>query len=374
MKHIVFSLLIFGCGSSKSGAPESDPVPTKVEADLKQSFAITMTPEALKSAGVTVEPIVENDVVVTDAVPGTIEAKNGALVIVNTRAAGVVESINFDVGDRVKAGQQLATIRSLDLAEAQATFRKAVVASKYAAATLERSDGLKQDGVISQRRLEADQQAAREAKLAVEEAEKRIRILGGGLNDASGVFSLASPITGAVAVRKVNRGEAVADNAPLFTIVDASQVVLQLRALGGTPVVPGLEVAFTVDSFPERIFKARIKSASDLVDPDTRRFFIRCEVDNPDGALKPGMFVTGHLPRTTVRALTVPEGAIQVIEGSSTVFIEKGPGQFERRDVTVGPKANGMVAVEKGLKAGERVVVGGSFMVRTQMQKSELEE
>lgn len=374
MKHVLFSIVLLGCGSSKSATPEPDPAATKVESAPKQGAVITMTSEAMKSAGVTVDPIAEGDVVVMDDVPGTIEARNGALVIVNARAAGVIESINFDVGERVKAGQQLATIRSLDLAEAQAAYRKAVVASKYAAANLERSDGLKQDGVISQRRLEADQQATREAKLAVEESEKRIRILGGGLNDASGVFSVTSPIAGAVALRKVNRGEAVADNAPLFTIVDASQVVVQLRALGGTPVVPGLEVAFTVDSFPERIFKAKVKSASDLVDPETRRFYIRCEVDNPDSALKPGMFVTGHLPRTSVRALRVSEGALQIIEGTPTVFIEKGPGQFERREVTVGPKSEGKVAIEKGVKAGEKVVVGGSFMVRTQMQKSELEE
>lgn len=86
------------------------------------------------------------------------------------------------------------------------------------------------------------------------------------------------------------------------------------------------------------------------------------------------MFVTGHLPSGAVRALTVPEAAIQIIEGKSTVFVEKGPGQFERREVKLGTKAGGRVAVEKGVASGERVVAQGSFMVRTQMQKAELEE
>jgi cobalt-zinc-cadmium efflux system membrane fusion protein len=370
MKFLLVAVLLTACGESKAPAPE----PESAQKDPNQSATVTMTPEALKSAGVTIEPIVESDVVTSQELPGTIEAQSGALVIVNTRAAGVIETIHLDIGDRVKVGQQLATIRSLDLAEAQAAYRKAVVSDKYAASTLARSEGLKQDGVISQRRLEADQQQAREAKLGVEEAEKRIRILGGGLGDASGMFSITAPIAGVIAERKANRGEHVADGSPLFTIVDVSRILVQLKALGGTAVVPGKEVTFTVDAIADRTFKAIVKSSSDLIDPETRRFMIICSVENPDGVLKPGMFVTGHLASGGGRALTVPEAAIQIIEGKPTVFIEKAPGQFERRDVKLGAKAAGLVAVETGVKAGERVVVQGSFMVRTQMQKAELEE
>lgn len=372
MRLILIAVLLVACGKSKPAEPEAET--SKVEKDPKQAGTVTMTPEAIKSAGVTIEPIVEGNIVTTQDLPGTIEAQSGALVIVNTRAAGVVESIQFDIGAKVKAGQQLAMIRSLDLAEAQAAYRKSVVADKYAAATLARSEGLKQDGVISQRRLEADQQQAREAKLAVEEAEKRIRILGGSVSDASGVFSITAPIAGVIAERMANRGEHVSDGSPLFTIVDASRILVELKALGGTPVVPGAEVTFTVDAFPERTFKATVKSSSDLIDPESRRFKIICSVENSDGVLKPGMFITGHLPSGDVRALTVPEAAIQIIDGKSTVFVEKAPGQFERREVKLGTKADGRVAVEKGVTAGERVVAQGSFMVRTQMQKADLEE
>ena len=369
MKHFVFALLFSSAACGGKPAPE----PEQEKKDDGPTL-VAMTPEAVKAAGVTVEPITEGDVVTTEELPGTIEAQNGALVVVNTRAAGIVESTAVDIGDRVKANQALASVRSLDLAEAQSAFRKASVADKYAGAALERSEGLKQDGVISDRRLEADRQAAREAKLAVEEAEKRIRILGGAVNDVSGTFSIVSPIDGAVAARKVNRGESVAANTPLFTIVDASRIVVQLRALGGTPAVVGTEIEFTVDAIKGRTFKAVIQSASDLLDPETRRFLIRCSVDNKDLLLKPGMFVTGRLPSSTIKALTVSESAVQTIEGKSIVFIEKAAGKYERREVALGPKANKRVAVEKGVKAGERVVAEGSFMVRTQMQKSELEE
>lgn len=376
MKPAISCLILavaLGCGDRKPA--DLGAAPTKVDVpDHKASASVTMTPEAQQAAGVLVEPVTEAGITVTDDLPGTIEAQSGALVIVNTRSAGVVDSLAVDVGDRVKAGQQLAAIRSLDLAEAQAAYHKAVVVDKFAAAALERAEGLKQDGVISQKRLEADQQQAREAKLAVDEAEKRIRILGGGTGDTSGVVAIVSPIAGTVAVRKVNRGEAVPGNGALFTVVDATRIVVQLRALAGTPAVAGTKLTFSLDAVPGRAYDAVVKSSSDLVDEETRRFVIRCSVENKDGTLKPGMYVTGHVPRDEVRALTVPEDAVQLIDGKPAVFLATAPSQFELRPVELGPHASGRVALRHGVAAGERVVTRGAFFVRTQLQKSQLEE
>ena len=95
---------------------------------------------------------------------------------------------------------------------------------------------------------------------------------------------------------------------------------------------------------------------------------------NAGGVLKPGMFVTAQLPRPGVGALTVPELAIQVMQGGPAVFVAQDGGRFERRSVVLGPRSDGQVAVERGLVAGETVVVQGSFWVRTQLQRSELEE
>lgn len=370
MKRVLFLLAIAACSSTKSAEPQ----PAPETSAAKTSTTVTMTDAEIRAAGVTIEPVAQTSVVVSEDLPGTVEAQSDALVVVNARAAGVVESLALDVGDHVKAGQKLATIRSLALAEAQAAYRRAAESAKFAATTVERSENLKREGVISQRRLETDQLDAREKKLALDEATAKIRVLGGGTNDASGVTAITSPIEGVIAARKVNRGESVADNSPLFTVVDVSRIVVQLRAMGGTQVVPGTPVTFSVETLPGRSFDALIKSSSDLIDPETRRFFIRCSVENPDGVLKPGMFVTGHMPRPAIQALTVPEAAIQTMEGKPTVFVAGPAGAFERRTIVLGARADGRVAVDKGLTAGERVVVQGAFFVRTKLQKSELEE
>ena len=368
----VIVLLAIAAGCNNSKPTEAKPALEAVE--VKDPTTVTMTQAEIAAAGVKTESIAMTSIVVSDDLPGTIEAQSDALVIVNARAAGVVESLALDVGDHVKAGQKLATIRSLALADAQAAYRRAAEGSKYAATALERSENLKREGVISQRRLEADQLEARQKKLALEEASGRIRILGGDSNDVSGVTAITSPIGGVIAARKANRGESVAENSPLFTVVDVSRIVVQLRAMGGTQVVPGTQLTFSVETLPARSFTAVVKSSSDLIDSETRRFFIRCTVENPDGVLKPGMFVTGHVPQPAVQALTLPEAAIQTMDGKPTVFVARPAGKFERRAVVLGARADGKVAIDKGVAAGESVVVQGAFFVRTQLQKSELEE
>lgn len=336
--------------------------------------SVTMSPEAILAAGVKSAPVMRSKIVERAELPGTIESPRDATAIANTPAGGVVESLLFDVGDRVKVKQRLATVRSIELAEAQAAYRRAQVAYKYASAALERSETLLTQGVIPVRRVEADRLAAQEQRLALQEAAERVRILGGSPGGVGGILTVTTPIAGAIASRSVNNGQAVEANDPLFTIVDVSRVVVQLRALGGTRAEPGTEVPFTVEALPGRSFTAVVKSASDVLDPETRRFLIRCSVDNADGALKPGMFVSGQLATRTVDRLTVPANALQIMPEGPTVFVAQVGGRFERRSVVLGLRADGQVAVEKGLSEGESVVVEGSFWVRTQLQKSELEE
>jgi cobalt-zinc-cadmium efflux system membrane fusion protein len=382
---VALSLATPGCkkksAAAQQEAAEADPKepgeespPAKKNVQDAGPALVTMSPEATSAAGIVTAPVVRSTLTVYDEMPGTIEAPSAALVIVNTPAPGVIESLNVDVGDSITAGKTLAIVRSSELARAQADYRRAVVSEQTASAALKRSQALESEGLISARRLETDRLQWRSAQLAVEEATQHIRILRGSLNDATGSIAIKSPIAGTVATRSANRGEAVAENEPLFKVVDVSRVVVQLRAPGGVPVQPGTEVTFTVEALPGRTFKATVKSASDVIDPETRRFFIRCSVVNPGNLLKPGMFVSAKVPRPEARALVVPETAVLEVEGGNAVFVASNGGQFERRLVVLGPRSEGQVAVESGLKENETVVTKGAFWVRTKLQKSELEE
>ncbi|MFL5404826.1 MAG: efflux RND transporter periplasmic adaptor subunit [Myxococcales bacterium] len=376
------ALVLVGSGCKKKAGREATSKPAEktagpapaANAEKNAPAAVTMSPEAIRAAGVMTAPVAESKLTVYDEMPGSIEAPSDALVVVNTPASGVVEALAVDVGDPVTRGKRLATVRSPELAKAQADYRRSVVAEQHAASALERSEALEREGLISRRRVEADRLQWRASQLGIEEASQHIRILGGSLKDATGSVGIVSPIAGTITTRTANRGEAVAQNAPLFTVVDVSRVVVQLRAPGGVRVEPGTQVTFTADVLPGRIFAATVKSASDVLDPETRRFFIRCTLVNKDNLLKPGMFVTGKVPRPTVTAIVVPETAVMDMEGGKSVFVAHEGGQFERRVVVLGPRAEGQVAVQSGLKEHEAVVTKGAFWVRTQLQKSELEE
>jgi len=369
---VALAALVSAAGCRDRDEPTAPQTAESTEA--KASTNVAMSPAAIAAAGVVMVPVTRSTLTVQEEMPGTIEAPRDALVVVNTRAAGVLEALEVDVGDRVTAGQRLATVRSVELAKAQADYRRSVVAEQYAASTLERLKALYKDGLVSQRRVEGDQLAWNQSQLGVSEASEHVKILGGSLKDATGMISIVAPIAGGIAMRNANRGEAVAENAPLFTIVDASRLIVQLRAPGGVSVSPGTAVGFTVDGLPGQSFTATVKSASDIIDPETRRVLLRCTVENPERLLKPGMFVSAKVPRLGIDALTVPEQAVQVMEGGTAVFVAKGEGKFERRNVVLGTRAEGRVAVTSGLVAGEMVVAEGAFWVRTELQKSELEE
>ncbi len=361
-------VLAVGCKGRTAREPVADTVPKAAPT------TVALSVDEIRAAGVVTVPVARSSITVQDEMPGTIEAPRDGLVIVNTRAAGVVEALEVDVGDRVGAGERLATVRSLDLAKAQADYRRSVVAEQHAATALKRSESLGSEGLISQRRVDADRLQWQASKLGIEESTEHIKILGGSLKDGKGILAITSPIAGTIATRTANRGEAVAGNAPLFTVVDVSRVVVQLRAPVGVQVTPGTEVGFTIEALPGRTFTATVKSTSDVLDPETRRFFIRCALVNTDNLLKPGMFVTAKVPRTTVSGLAIPEAAILSMAGGTSVFVAHDGGQFERRSIVIGPRAEGRVAVQSGLIEGEAVVAEGAFWVRTKLQKSELEE
>jgi cobalt-zinc-cadmium efflux system membrane fusion protein len=133
-------------------------------------------------------------------------------------------------------------------------------------------------------------------------------------------------------------------------------------------------VSLSLDALPNRHFAARVAAVGSVVDPSTRKISVRCDVTNPGGVLKPGMYVTAAVPTSGEERLVVPESALQTMDEKSVVFVATDDGRFERREVNPGARSGGRVAIEKGLADGERVVVAGAFWLKSELQKSELEE
>jgi len=98
---------------------------------------------------------------------------------------------------------------------------------------------------------------------------------------------------------------------------------------------------------------------------------VRCALPNPQGRLKPEMYATVMLGEGEPRpVVVVPASAVQDIDGKPIVFVEEAKGRYRRRDVTVGPERDGTLEVKTGLRAGERIVVTGAFLLKSELLKS----
>jgi cobalt-zinc-cadmium efflux system membrane fusion protein len=137
----------------------------------------------------------------------------------------------------------------------------------------------------------------------------------------------------------------------------------------------GMPVKIRVQAYPEQVFTGRIVKFGEQLDPETRTVQARVELDNKGGRLKPEMYAAGEIAAGgSGTAIFIPEAAVQQVNGQSTVFVQSAPDRFEARLVETGSTLDSQVRVLEGLRAGERVVVEGSYVLKSQLLRSSLEE
>jgi Cu(I)/Ag(I) efflux system membrane fusion protein len=143
---------------------------------------------------------------------------------------------------------------------------------------------------------------------------------------------------------------------PIWVIASVYQHELAL-------VRPGMSAIVEAPFLPERSRAARVSYVSPYLDEVTRTGEVRLTVSNPQGDLKPGMFVEVVLERDLGTRLAVPESAVLYEGDRRVVFVDVGEGRLVPREVSLGAKAGDVFVVERGLKAGEVVVTSGNFLI-----------
>ena len=128
-------------------------------------------------------------------------------------------------------------------------------------------------------------------------------------------------------------------------------------------VTPGQTGAIEVSAFPGRAFTGTVKAIDPMLDQATRTTRVRLLVEDQDGLLKPEMFVNVSITVNLGEVLAVPQEAVFVTGERQIVFVDKGQGLFEPRDITAGATADGYTEVAAGVSAGERVVTSGNFLI-----------
>jgi cobalt-zinc-cadmium efflux system membrane fusion protein len=325
----------------------------------------------------------------TATVPGEVTPNEDRTVRLGSQVRGRVLTVAVRPGDRVSVGQALVTLQSpeagmaqSDLAKANADITAKRAEAQYAASARGRAQRLLALKAIPRQdydRAIADDERAHAALGQAEAEAQRARTTAEQLSasaGASGEVVLRAPSAGVVLARTAVPGAVVEAGAPLVVITDPASLWLSINApeqMAGL-FQRGGQLRFTVPAYPGDVFMARVEAVGAGLDAETRTLGVRAVIAN-GGRLKPQMLATVVLDGFgNVTAALVPDDAVQLIEGKPFVFLaqpdSKGGARFERREVTLGARSGGRVAVLHGLVAGDVIVVAGSFAVKAQFQKA----
>jgi cobalt-zinc-cadmium efflux system membrane fusion protein len=342
---------------------------------------VVMPVEAQQRVGLEVAPVRLTQLTEYLQVVGTVQAMSSRVSAVRPLARGRLLEVLVKVGDRVESGRPLARFDNIEagelaaqLASARAELERLKIQLAALVRQAERNRRLAEIGAAPQKDYEqsrAEQQAHEESLRSQQSviAGLASRLERFGVGDGGPVATiLRAPFRGVVTKVQAAPGEVVSAEAELFTVADLSQVWVQAEVyeqdLGRVRV--GQSALIRVDTYPDQPFTGKVTYISDLLDPQTRTAKVRCEAPNPDGRLKLDMFASVQLPNTfSRRALAVPEGAIQRVEGQEVVFVRQAATQFEARQVKTGKLINGLMEITSGLREGEPVAVQAAFHLKS---------
>jgi membrane fusion protein, heavy metal efflux system len=306
------------------------------------------------------------------SVTGVVSPDVSRAVPVVSLASGRVIDLRARLGDQVHKGQLLLRIQSADVAAAFSDYRKALADRALAESQLGRAQALYDRGAIAKKDEEVAEDAAEKARVDVETASERLRVLGMDAKRApTAIIDVVAPASGVITEQNVTNAAGVKslDNSPnLFTISDLSRVwiVCDVYENDLRTVRVGDTADIHLAAYPDRVLKGRISNIGAILDPAIRTAKVRIEVANP-GLLRIGMFVTAtfHGRSMETRAV-VPAAAVLHLHDRDWVYVPVGSGQFERREVVGGQMlANNMQELRSGLRPGERVVANALVFQNT---------
>ncbi len=296
---------------------------------------------------------------------GRVEYDEERLARLHPKTEGWIEKLFIDkTGEQIKKGAVLLGIYSPQLVTSEQEYLLALSNLK----TL-------QDSPYKEIRRGAEDlvRSARERLLMLDVPEHQIREL-----ERSGKIKRAlhihSPFDGVVMKIGVREGQYVTPKTELYMIADLSRIwgFADIYENELPWIQEGDPVDMRLAAVPGRVFKGKVDYIYPYADPKTRTIKVRMTFDNHDMALKPDMFaeVTIHAQRQ-MDAVVIPVEAVVRSGERDQVFVVRGPGKFEPREVALGVVSGGMVQVLSGVAAGEAVVASSQFLIDSESKLRE---
>ena len=362
------AFLAAGCGGSAGTGAQSQA--DSGAADSAAGSGQYVAPDARGIETVTVKdsPIPEYL-----ELPAHIDPDPTRVVHVFPPATGRIVEMKVRPWDHVQKGETLAVIESADLARAVADYHKAQADNQVKQDELARARDLYEHRAIAEKDLQQAQGDAQMSAAELAATRDQIRELGMDPDHASNQLNVVAPQSGVILDVGASPGEysnALAAPAPLCTIADISTVwaVGDIYEKDLVAAKTGQEAQVTLDAYPGQTWVGRVSDVSDAVDAVTRALQVRVVLANPKGELKPSLFGTIRLLRSSSPGILLPSDAV-IREGNDAyVFLGIGNNRYQRRNVTLGRSIDGSLEIVSGLNPGDTVVSEGALLLRAAPQ------
>jgi Cu(I)/Ag(I) efflux system membrane fusion protein len=376
---------------------------------------LTLSPRAMKLAEVETTAVERKFVATEIRMVGKVEYDETKLSTITAWVPGRLDRLYVDyTGVSVTQGDHLVDLYSPELLSAQEELLQAIQTAE--SLNNSSSDYLKEKSQVS-----------------IESSKEKLRLWGLSDEQINGILekgqtsdhiTINSPISGIVIHKNALEGMYVKTGTQVYTIADLSQVWVKLDAYESdlTWLHYGQEVEFHTEAYPGEVFEGQIAFIDPILNPKTRTIKIRVNLPNPNGKLKPDMFVRATVKSQVAKGgrimnpdligkwispmhpeiikdapgscdicgmdlvstesmgyvsaeqlaseapLVIPASAPLTTGKRAVVYVEIGKGRYEGRVVRLGPRAGDYYIVDKGLSEGERVVSKGNFKIDSAIQ------
>jgi Cu(I)/Ag(I) efflux system membrane fusion protein len=369
----------------KAAKPQT-PQPASEEEAAEEAPQVEISQEQQQLIGVKTVKVALKSLQKVIRTVGRIEVDERKLATVNTKIEGWIEKLHVDyTGRYVKKGEPLVEIYSPELLATQQEFISTLKWAGKQTGTAQtpepahRGHDHSSQATANEPVSELQKMLAKDAGAALGAARERMRLW--DISEAQikhieqtgkavRTLTLYSPVSGFVTQKMAIQGMKVMPGEKLFDIANLATlwIVADIYEYELPFVKVGQPARITLSYFPGRQFSSEIDYIYPTISADTRTAKIRLTLPNPGGQLKPQMFTNVEIRINLGKKLVIPDSAVIDTGTSQVVYVAKGEGAFEPREVELGLRADGAVEVLRGIKAGEKVVLSANFLIDSEAQ------
>ena len=376
----VLALFLSATACGDRGSEQPAPSPKAIPQSGAPRISTIQAPAAVRDR-VRTDTVAMHVVPELVTAPGEVALDLKQVAKIMSRIAGQVERIHVQLGDRVRRGQPLVAIESMRLDELVQVYLVTKAQADVAESGYRRTEKLAADQIVTERRLveergryieaQARHQHVREKLLNMGMTTGELHQLEHGSHQEGHRYTLTSPIAGTVVAQNVVQGQGVAPGNELFEVVDTSRVwVFANLPIEQARKFKEGDVGTILPKGGEPV-TAPLTYLAPVADETTRTIRVRFEVANQQHSLKPREYVDVQLTVASPATLAVPVSALTMVGNVRGIFVQREAG-YAFVPIEAGREGGGWVEVQKGLTAGEQVVVDGVFDLKNVLLKEHI--